>query len=193
MAAPDPHWFERVKALGAAQARHLWVLLILMLFYAALHLQTGPDKVSTKVPILDLEISSILVLSSGTSMLSLIVLAIAGSMRAARRAQEQGFAGRTGEEFDLHPNLIDLAFYAPPGSASPFVHLARAVYAIFLSLALVEGVWLGQHMYDGRLPTTYAVIITALGGLLWIRALWLVGEVWRRCVRYYSTVWRRAK
>jgi len=192
MATPDPHWFERVKAVGAAQARYLWVLLILMLFYAALHLQTGLDKVSTKVPILDLEISRILVLSSGTSMLSLIVLAIAGSMRALRRANEQALEGRTGEEFDLHPNLIDLAFYAPPGSAGPFVHLAFGVYAIFFSLALVEGVWLGQHMWDARLPAPYVVIITGLGVLLWIRAAWLVGKVWSRCVRDYSTVWRRS-
>jgi len=195
MAEPDPHWLERVHAVGAAQARYLWTLLILMLFYAGLHLQTAstPDKVSTKIPIVDLEINTLLVLSSGTGILSLIVLAIAGSMRALRRAREVALGDRTGEEFDLHPNLIDLAFYAPPGSAGPFVHLALGVYAIFLLLALVEGVWLGRSMYDPRLPWPYTVTITVLGVLLWIRAAWLVGGVWLRCVRYYSTLWPRAR
>jgi hypothetical protein len=193
MSEIDPHWLERVKVLGVAQARYLWLLLILMLFYAALHLQTvsSPDKASAKVPIVDLDVSITLVLSSGTGMLSLIILAIGGSRRALRRAREQGLAGRTGEEFDLHPNLIDLAFYAPPGSAAVFVRLAQAVYAIFLSLALVEGVWLCRHMVDARLPATYIAVIVALGILLWFRAFWLVVEMWWRGVRYYSTVWRK--
>jgi len=108
-----------------------------MLFYAALHLQT---EVSTKVPLVDLEISNSLVLSSATGMLSIVIMAIVGTMRALRRSRDQGLGVRTGEEFDLRPNLIDLAFYALPGSRPVFSHMAFAVYAIFLSLALWEGV-----------------------------------------------------
>jgi len=165
-----------------------------MLFYAALHQQTqaSPNKDVTKVPVVDLEISDTLILSSVVGMLSLIVMAIVGSMRALRRSRHQGLGDRTGEEFDLHPNLIDLAFYALPGSHPVFSHLAFAVYAIFLSLALCEGLWLRQHMWDPRLPTTYRVIITILGCLLWVRATWLVIEVWRLCFQRYTTLFRRS-
>jgi hypothetical protein len=67
-------------------------------------------------------------------------------MRALRRAREQGLGGRSGEEFDAHPNAIDLAFYAPPQSNKIFSHLARFVYALFLLLALLEGLWLSRYM-----------------------------------------------
>jgi hypothetical protein len=196
MTEPDRHWLERVNAIGATQARYLWGLLILMLFYAALQLETvsPPPPASVKVPIVDLEISRIVVLSSGPGLLSLIVLAIAGSMRALRRAREQGLAGRTGEEFDLHPNVIDLAFYAPPGSSGLFVHLARAIYAIFLTLGLAEGAWLACHMLARQMvygrPTSFIVVVEVLGALLWIRATWLVGAVWVRSIRDYSTLCR---
>ncbi|MBI4589136.1 MAG: hypothetical protein HY725_09885 [Candidatus Rokubacteria bacterium] len=187
MPEPDVHWRERVKAIGAAQARYLWVLLILMLFYAALQLQTvsPPGKASARVPILDLEISSILVLSSATAVLSLVVLALAGSMRALRRAREQGLGESTGEEFDLHPNVIDLAFYAPPGSAGLFVHLARSVYALFLTIGLAEGLWLAPYMSHVRLPASYVVAVTLIGTLLLIRAAVLTGRIWERCMRDY--------
>jgi len=189
----DPHWFERGKTFAGAQTRHLWILLVLMLFYAALHLQTevSPGKASTKVPLVDLEISNSLVLSSATGMLSIVIMAIVGTMRALRRSRDQGLGVRTGEEFDLRPNLIDLAFYALPGSRPVFSHMAFAVYAIFLSLALWEGVWLCRHMWEARLPTTYRVVITVVGILLWTRAAWLVLEVWRLCIRRYKTVFSR--
>ena len=195
MTEPDRHWLERVNAIGATQARYLWVLLILMLFYAALQVETvSLPAAPVKVPIVGLEISSIVVLSSGPGVLSLIVMAIAGSMRALRRGREAGLAGHTGEEFDLHPNVIDLAFYAPPDSASVFVHLARAIYAIFLTLALAEGMWLVRHMLARQLvygrPSSYFVVVEVLGALLWIRATWLVVGVWARSIRDYSTLYR---
>ena len=191
----DPHWLSRVNAIGATQARYLWSLLSLMLFYAALQLETvSLPATPVKVPVVDLEISRIVVLSSGSGVLSLIVMAIAGSMRALRRGREGGLAGRTGEEFDLHPNLIDLAFYAPPNSAGFFVHLARVVYAIFLTLGLAEALWLmwhilRRHMAYGPLAV-YIVIAEVLGAALWLRATWLVVGVWDRSIRDYSTLYR---
>src|SRR5437867_230219 len=82
----DPHWLSRVNAIGATQARYLWSLLILMLFYAALQLETvSLPATPVKVPVVDLEISRIVVLSSGSGVLSLIVMAIAGSIYRHRR------------------------------------------------------------------------------------------------------------
>ena len=195
MTEPDSHWLERAKAVGATQARYLWALLILILFYAALQLENvSGGSAAVKVPMVGLELSRMVVLASGPGVLSLIVLAIVGSMRALRRGREQALKGHTDEEFDLHPNVIDLAFYAPPGSTSLFVHLARTIYAVFLSSALAEGVWLAWHMLargalEERL-TPYVVVVEVIGALLWLRAAWLVGEVWFRSIRDYSTLYR---
>jgi hypothetical protein len=193
---PDRHWLERVDAIGATQGRYLWALLIVMLFYAALQVEAVSGRpASVKVPIVDLQLSTIVVLSSGPGVLSLIVLAIVGSMRALRRGREQGLDSRTGEEFDRHPNVIDLAFYAAPGSASFFAPLPRLVYAVFLSLGLTEGVWLSCHMLarhavDGW-PPSYIVVVEVLGALLWFRAVWLVSGVWSRSIREYWTLYRK--
>jgi hypothetical protein len=195
MNEPDRHWLERANAVGATQARYLWALLILILFYAALQVENASGgSASVRVPIVGLELSRIVVLASGPGVLSLIVLAIVGSMRALRRGREQALKSHTGEEFDLHPNVIDLAFYAPPGSASPFVHLARTVYAVVLSLGLAEGAWLASHLLarheiDGW-PASYVVVLEVIGALLWVRAAWLVGGVWIRSIRDYSTLHR---
>jgi hypothetical protein len=163
-----------------------------MLFYAALHLQAETE--STKVPLLDIEVSRAIVLSSGPVILALLVLAIAGSMRALRRAREAAPVSLAQEEFDFHPNLIDLAFYAPPESHPLFSPLARSVYAVFLSLGLIEGVWLGQHICDSRLPTTYIVVVVVLGACFWLRAAWLVGDyLWRRCFHDFCYAWQRGR
>lgn len=91
-------------------------------------------------------------------------------------------------------HMIDLAFYAPPNSARFFVHLARVVYAIFLTLGLAEALWLvwhmlGRHMAYGP-QAVYIVIAEVLGAVLCIRATWLVVGVWDRSIRDYSTVYR---
>jgi len=53
--------------VARAQARHLWILLVTMIFYAALlqRVSTKADFTSLKVPIVDLEISGLSVLGFG--------------------------------------------------------------------------------------------------------------------------------
>ncbi len=63
----DPRWLERLQVVGKAQARYLWVLLIAMIFYAALQqrVRAGLNETSLKVPIVDLEVSGSVVLGFG--------------------------------------------------------------------------------------------------------------------------------
>jgi len=60
-------WLSRAQAVARAQARHLWILLVTMIFYAALlqRVSTKADFTSLKVPIVDLEISGLSVLGFG--------------------------------------------------------------------------------------------------------------------------------
>jgi hypothetical protein len=183
--APDKYWLERAKAVGAAQSRYLWILLLLMVFFAALRL--SPAKTSATLPVIGLEISSAVVLSSGIGVLSFIVLATTGTMRALKRAEGQGLRGHSGEEFDVHPNVIDMALYCPPGSNRVFVHLARAAYLLFLALGLLEAAWLSPNLTG--LPLGYASVVGVVSGLIWIRAGQLVIEAIGRCVRDYRSLY----
>ncbi len=182
---PNRYWLERGKAVGDAQKRYLWILLLLMVFFAAL--QLSPAKTSATVPVIGLEISSAVVLSSGVGVLSFVVLALTGTMRALKRAEVQALHGHSGEEFDLHPNVIDMALYCAPGSNRFFVHLARAAYLLFFVLALLEAAWLSNNL--ARLPMGYAIAVGAISGLVWARALRLVIQDGGQCLDAYRSLY----
>jgi len=135
-----------------------------------------------------LELSGAVILASGTAVLSFVVLAIAGSMRALSRARDVGLGERTGEEFDVHPNAIDLAFYALPGSPKLFVNLARDVYLLSLLLGLLEAAWLWVDIVQVRTAAWYAVVVG--GALLWALAVWHIAPPWYRRIRNLPNLWR---
>jgi hypothetical protein len=158
-----------------------------MVFYLALQIP-APNNARLKVPMVDLELNGAVVLASGTAVLSFVVLAIIGSMRALERAHDVGLGERTGEEFDIHPNAIDLAFYAPPGSHKLFVNLARDVYLLVLLLGLVEAAWLWVGIVQVR--ATAWPVFAGVGALLWARAVWLMTPVWYQRIRDLPNLWR---
>jgi hypothetical protein len=158
-----------------------------MVFYQALQIP-APKNAWLKVPIVDLELNGAVVLASGTAVLSIIVLAIVGSMRALKRARDVGLGERTGEEFDIYPNAIDLAFYALPGSHKFFVNLAHDVYLLVLLLGLVEAAWLWVGIVQVR--ATAWPMFAAVGALLWARAVWLMIPAWYQRIRDLPHSWR---
>ena len=144
-----------------------------MLFYAALQFRivSSPSTTALKVPIVDLELDAAVVLASGPAVLSFLVLVITGSMRALNRAIET--LGCSGEELDIHPNAIDLAFYMTPQSPRIIVDTAYFVYMFVMLLGLGEAGWLWWHMVEGR-ALAWVYMFAAAGGLLWIPAVGLV-------------------
>ena len=80
----DPHWLERLRGMGKAQSRYLWILLITMIFYGALQERVSVDTDPLKMPIVDVEISGPFVLGFGPALISFFVLAVTGTMRATR-------------------------------------------------------------------------------------------------------------
>lgn len=177
MADLDPHWLTRMEAVGKAQGRYLWILLVAMVFYAALQSGIGssPSDPLLKVPFVELPLSGAVVLASGTTVLSLLVLAIVGSMRALKRARDALVLSGGAEEFDTHPNLIDLAFYMTPGSPRLIiVDMAYFVYVGFLLLGLGEAAWLWLHTVEAAKSQPWWYLFAAVGAVFWIPALCLV-------------------
>jgi len=193
MSNPDPRWLERLQVVGKAQARYLWVLLVTMIFYAALQqrVRVGLDETSLKVPIVDLEVSGSVVLGFGPALISFLVLVILGTMRAYTKAREQLGLGRadwSGEQLDTSPNAIDFAFYTTPASPKLVATVLHFPYTAFLLTGLVEAAWLAKRLVDACAPAQWIFVVA--GGVLWLPAVWLVGHLLYRRLRDVPTLWR---
>src|SRR5437016_2520049 len=183
MADVNENWLARLNALGRAQSRYLWVLLIACVFYAALRSATqvssGPQQPGLQVPIVDLTLNPRIVLALGAAVISFLVMAITGSLRAYSNARSnlgQGSgADYKAERFDIHPNAIDLAVYTDKDSPRSLAVVAYFTYPAFLALALFEAAVLALDLINGRLSTVHGRWwFVGLGGVLWVLAAWQV-------------------
>lgn len=174
-------WLARLHAVSKAQGRYLYVLMLLALFFWAL-LDQVVEASDTEItlPFLFVPVSSRVILAAGPSVLSLMVLAILGSLQAVRRAREEyerlaPGVGHVFEALDTAPNAIDLVVY---GRARPWVtELGLVSYPLLLSLAIVESMlilrWLWCSSVAGK------IIFLPLGVLCTLAALPRLISLWR--------------
>ena len=193
MSSLDQHWLERLQVIGKAQTRYLWMLLVAMVFYAALlwRVRGSLDETSLKVPIVDLEVSGSLVLGFGPLLISFLVLVMLGTMRAYTRAREQLGLGRadwSGEQFDTSPNAIDFAFDTIPSSPKVVATALHFAYPLFLVTGLVEAAWLAKRLVDACAPARWMFVVAA--SVLWLPAAWLVACLLYRRARDVPTLWK---
>jgi hypothetical protein len=183
MATLDPQWLARLQAIGRAQARYLWVLLVAMLFYAALQSQVPAEgsPQALEVPLVHLQLKPEAVAASGPAVLAFLLLVFNGALRAFDNARAELKLGEgldsQLEPLDLHPNAIDLAIYTT--SLSP-PRIARSVYfayPVFLSMALLEAGWLWYRLLRST-PTLATYLFLAIGLLLWLPACWQLTVMW---------------
>ena len=187
----DPHWLERLRVMGKAQSRYLWILLITMIFYGALQERVYVDTDPLKMPIVDVEISGSFVLGFGPALISFFVLAVTGTMRATRTARTKLNLGRgdwSGEELDTSPNALDLAFYTTRQSPKLVATLTHFSYVTFLALGLYEAAWIAKQLWDTEAPTSYLFLV--LGAVLWLPAVGFVAYEFLRRVRDVPTLWK---
>jgi hypothetical protein len=172
-------WMERLGVVGRAQARYLWLLLIAGIFYLALHLQVA-DPAATQarelvVPVVDLTLSAIPVWASGPIVLSTLLLAAHGSLRAYKTAAAavgvEGFG--VGEEYDLAPNALDFVVYTTPASPRWTRGVLLFTYPLYMALFCAEAWWLLLAVHADA-PALVRAIFVPLGGLLALFATWRV-------------------
>jgi hypothetical protein len=194
----DQYWLRRFQAVGKAQARYLWVLLIAMLFYAAVRARVVGVPTETlpplSVPLVGLEIDAATVFASGPVVLSFLVLVVIGSLRAFEHAREKLKLGTGGdymtEQVDVHPNAIDLAVYTPIRSRSIPATIGYFAYPAFLVAALAEATWLGWSLVGpseaqlGSLGWFIAALV------VWVPAVWLVGAMIVGRVKNVPKLWK---
>lgn len=136
------YWARRLESLGTAQSRYIWALIISGVFYVSLSPSALSDEAPTtvKAPLLDIELSSVAVWASGPAILSLLVLVILGSMRAANTAHRALTGGdkAAGEALDTVPNAIDLAVYSTDSTHKVIRWIFGLTYPAILSVFVVE-------------------------------------------------------
>jgi hypothetical protein len=172
-------WIRRVEATGRAQSRYLWILLVTGLFYAALQSRGTPVQTIT-VPIVELQLDTLSVLSSGGPIIAFLILVVIGAIRAWSHALEQvrGTKPAEGvEQLDTHPNAIDLAIYTTANSPSFLRNLLYFAYPLFLLAALIESGLLGWWVMHTPMVPGRALVIAAQA-LTWLPAAWLVLSMW---------------
>lgn len=191
MTEPDPHWVDRLQATGRAQARYLWVLFVLCLFYAALFFQvrnTLPDNLpDPTMPVVGISLSTRLLLASGPAVISFLVIVVTGALRAFSNAEKQlGIEPHEygTERLDTHPNAIDLAVYTTKESHFLLKGIAYHAYPAFLAAALAEAMWLGFNLYaapKGVYPARTVFIL--LGSFLGLIAIVQVITMWLKRIK----------
>jgi hypothetical protein len=168
-------WIRRLEAIGKAQARYLWLLLIAALFYAALYARSSASATIT-VPVVQLELDTLTVLASGGPIIAFLVLVIIGAIRAWTHALEQVRGTRPAkdsEQLDTHPNAIDLAIYTTDRSPSTIKQVTYFAYPLLLLAGLAESAILAWWLW--RTPSVGArPVFLILQLVTWVPAAVLV-------------------
>src|SRR5262245_35373029 len=115
MTSPEDLWLSRYEALGKAQSRYLYVLLIAVIFFLVVNYRTSTDPSFEYKPIgvsaLGLDLPPRILLLFGPILILMVLLAVLGSLRAARHAhvELERLLGScaVSESIDPVPNLVD--------------------------------------------------------------------------------------
>lgn len=184
-------WLDRYEAIGRAQHRYLYLLLVLVAFF--LVIDGGPGSVPpiTSKPLrlefITLEVSRVLVWALGPSIISFVLLAFLGTFPAADAAlhglKSTAPAGLSGDVYDRVPNLIDFAMYTK-GEGAVFIRLLTlSSYPFFATIVFLTAVYLTIRICAqpalgcGR----WAVALVALA--LWVAVVLRLSRLWKGKVK----------
>lgn len=178
-------WQRRRNAVGRAQARYLYVLVLIGAFYLALSVriiggEAKPGEALT-LPILGLGISAFIVWATAPIILGFALLATLGTFFALTRAEDgMGFTGTVGEQHDVTPTALDFVVYATTGSSRLLAALALLVYPLAVALFYVEAAWIWFGVRSSRLPIPAREPLVIIGGFFLAAALPGLAYLWVR-------------
>ena len=174
-------WAKRLDVVGRAQARYLWLLLVAGLFYLALHVRvtngSSADAGELLVPLVDLELSALPVWASGPAVLSILLLAANGSLRAFKTAASALNVERygVGEEYDSAPNALDFVVYTTSASPRSARALLLFTYPLYLALFVAEAWWMLAELGSAE-GVPFRPVFLGLGVIGALFATWRVLE-----------------
>ena len=174
-------WKKRMVVVGQAQARYLWILLLVGLFYWALHssmLSETPGR-EVRAPLLGIELSSNVLLASAPFVIFLLIIIIHGTFRAFTTAKnnlklEEG----NFEHYDLAPNPIDFAAYNPKKVSNIPAAFLLLAYPLYLSIFWIEAIFLLVELVFSDVPLLGRWLFVIFGFVLAIIATILMHRFW---------------
>lgn len=183
----NDHWVERVHALARTQAHYVWILLVTGLFYFSLPTGTpanGQGQATPVVPFLGIPFDSHQILLTGPFVLSFLVLAFSGAVRAFKRASENALPDErndtwAAEKLDVYPNAIDMVVYHTENTPRWIVAIGYFGYPFYLTVFLLEAVWIWYVSLSTA--TGVAQLSISIASVLALGpACWQVVGGWRR-------------
>ena len=188
------HWYYgRMQAIGRAQSRYFLTLLIIAAYTLALRFTSGG---TVSVPFLGLSVLKPIVNAWAVIVLEVLLLALYGTMRAAKQAfgelqQRLGDDGKTLKMYqvDEHPNVADFLGYAISGHRAAFLTLypipvlSIAVWTVLLWLRSMDNWPLASESLKG---------VLILGGVLLIGVVAFIVPYLGKRVREFRDAGERA-
>ncbi len=175
-------WKARLNAASAAQARYLWVLLVLGVFYLAIDARQPASGAPSDVefPVLKIPISSAVIWESSPAVLFFLILVLSGGQRAYKRAEAVLKTMRVteSEPVDHSPNAIDFVAYTSPSSPQLAQRILRFTYQLFVSLFAVEAGYLLWRIWCFRASLPISWLFLALGAITGLFALAVLTLSW---------------
>lgn len=176
-------WWSRYEAVGRAQGRYLYILVVACVFYGIVWHETVRDQLSTEVhhasveiPILQFTLESLPLLRTAPLVLGLCLLAVLGSMQACAQAADRLEALRPKvlrTAFDKAPNLLDMIMYPGSRPGRTAIALTWMSYPALLVAAFLEGTALACVGFTvaRRFASPWEVAILLNGTILMMLAL----------------------
>lgn len=179
---------ERLNALGRAQARSLYLILVAGNYYTYTHYKLGigyahPGSLTTQPPFGVEVIEPVFFFSTTPLVLGLLTLSGLGAIAAAHSAMDKFEKLSIGKRLrpfcDRQPNLIDCAFYHDKATLKPLRALAIIAYPLFFTAATIGAIYLpAREVLSGSLYG-WSLITLILGGIIWIFAVARLIGHWR--------------
>jgi len=186
-----PHfeaWLDRYEAIGRAQHRYMYLLLVLTAFFLVVDGCLGSSVPDTGNPLridfIQLEVSKPIVWALGPPIIAFVLLAFLGTFAAAKAALEGLDAsappGLSGEAYDRVPNLIDFAVRTSGKDALPTRVLAASSYPAFATAVLLFVGLLVYRLFAHPVSSWLRGAVAVVTLLLCVPVVARLGRLWKR-------------
>lgn len=174
-------WKRRLHTVGRAQTRYLYVLLIVGLFYLALHLQitdkTSATNTDQQLPLIGIIVNRLVIWASAPIVLGFILLAALGTFSAIQVAKDQlKIAPKdhlSFERIDIYPTAIDFIVY------NKYIgRLGAITYPVFLLLFYLEAWWIWLHLIRSDQTLPFWTVFVVIGIIVLLLCFPPIGRIW---------------
>lgn len=176
-------WHLRFQAVARAQARYLYLLVVVGLFYWALdgRIRQGPPFAPVSLPVVQVEIDPWVVWASASPVLAALLLGTLGTFRALSvahdRVKGQSDDVRNFESLDTSPTLIDFVFYTKTASGG-VARFSLVAYPLVLTIFFVEAMWLLARLWELEAPVPGLSVFLVIGSFELPFSFWGLAKLW---------------